>query len=182
MTKLFTQFQLEVNNQLSYVFKDIPREKRRAGLGALAAALFKFVLGAWLYAEVYEFLIGRRPALDPIGILNDTVGDLTGWEVPNLVELGVGAVIGDAPSWQVEEAGLYETAGNLGTALAEELPFIGGLLGGGGLGSAPGITIFPEEFGIKVLTLPVGGFLTLGCLIALMQWALAKSAKKKEAK
>ena len=91
MTKLFTQFQLEVNNQLSYVFKDIPREKRRAGLGALAAALFKFVLGAWLYDEVYEFLIGRRPALDPIGILNDTVGDLTGWEVPNLVELGVGA-------------------------------------------------------------------------------------------
>lgn len=133
MTKLFTQFQLEVNNQLSYVFKDIPREKRRAGLGALAAALFKFVLGAWLYDEVYEFLIGRRPALDPIGILNDTVGDLTGWEVPNLVELGVGAVIGDAPSWQVEEAGLYETAGNLETALAEELPFIGGLLGGGRL-------------------------------------------------
>lgn len=133
MTKLFTQFQLEVNNQLSYVFKDIPREKRRAGLGALAAALFKFVLGAWLYDEVYEFLIGRRPALDPIGILNDTVGDLTGWEVPDLVELGVGAVIGDAPSWQVEEAGLYETAGNLGTALAEELPFIGGLLGGGRL-------------------------------------------------
>ena len=60
--------------------------------------------------------------------------------------------------------------------------FGGGLLGGGALGSAPGITIFPEEFGIKVLTLPVGGFLTLGCLIAVMQWALAKSEKKKEAK
>ena len=60
--------------------------------------------------------------------------------------------------------------------------FGGGLLGGGALGSAPGITIFPEDFGIKVLTLPVGGFLTLGCLIALMQWALAKSEKKKEAK
>ena len=60
--------------------------------------------------------------------------------------------------------------------------FGGGLLGGGGLGSAPGITIFPEEFGIKLLTLPVGGFLTLGALIALMQWALAKSEKKKEAK
>ena len=56
------------------------------------------------------------------------------------------------------------------------------LLRGGGLGSAPGITIFPEEFGIKLLTLPVGGFLTLGALIALMQWALAKSEKKKEAK
>ena len=60
--------------------------------------------------------------------------------------------------------------------------FGGGLLGGGGLGSAPGVTIFPEEFGIKVLTLPVGGFLTLGALIAAMQWALAKSEKKKEAK
>ena len=60
--------------------------------------------------------------------------------------------------------------------------FGGGLLGGGGLGSAPGIEIFPAEYGISVLTLPVGGFLTLGCLIAVMQWALAKSEKKKEAK
>ena len=57
-----------------------------------------------------------------------------------------------------------------------------GKFGGGGLGSAPGITIFPEEFGIKLLTLPVGGFLTLGALIAAMQWALAKSEKKKEVK
>ena len=60
--------------------------------------------------------------------------------------------------------------------------FGGGLLGGGVLGKAPGLVIFPEQYGIKVLTLPVGGFLTLGCLIALMQWALAKSAKKKERK
>ena len=55
--------------------------------------------------------------------------------------------------------------------------FGGGLLGGGGLGAAPGIVIFPEEYGLAVLTLPVGGFLTLGCLIALMQWALSKSKK-----
>lgn len=60
--------------------------------------------------------------------------------------------------------------------------FGGGLLGGGALGSAPGVEIFPAEYGISVLTLPVGGFLTLGCLIAVMQWALAKSEKKKEAK
>ena len=133
VSKLFTQFQLEVNNQLSYVFKDIPRERRNMGVRALVAALLKFALGAWLYDEVYEYFIGRRPALDPIGILNDTVGDLTGWEVPNLVELGVGAATGDAPSWQVERQGLYDTLANLGTAAAEELPFIGGLLGGGRL-------------------------------------------------
>ena len=62
--------------------------------------------------------------------------------------------------------------------------FGGGLLGGGELGAAPGLTIIPEQFGIKVLTLPVGGFLTLGVLIAAMQWALAKAEekKKKEAK
>ena len=59
--------------------------------------------------------------------------------------------------------------------------FGGGLLGPGGLGAAPGIVIFPEEYGLAVLTLPVGGFLTLGVLIAAMQWGLAK-AKKKEAK
>ena len=122
ISKLFTQFQLEVNNQLSYFFKDIPREKRRAGLGALAVALFKFVLGAWLYDEVYEFLIGRRPALDPIGILNDTVGDLTGWEVPNLVELGVGAATGDAPSWQVERRDCTRPQGILGPRWRRNCP------------------------------------------------------------
>ncbi len=59
--------------------------------------------------------------------------------------------------------------------------FGGGLFGGGGLGSAPGIVLFPEDFALSVLTLPVGGFLTLGVLIAAMQWGLTK-AKKKEAK
>jgi electron transport complex protein RnfE len=58
--------------------------------------------------------------------------------------------------------------------------FGGGLLGGGELGAAPGLTIIPEQFGIKVLTLPVGGFLTLGVLIAAMQWALAKAEEKKK--
>ena len=99
LTKVFTQFQLEVNNQLSYLFKDMPRAYKEKGLAALAMALFKFFLGAWLYDEVYEYFIGRRPALDPLGILNDTVGDITGYELPNLVELGVGAVTGDMPSF-----------------------------------------------------------------------------------
>lgn len=61
--------------------------------------------------------------------------------------------------------------------------FGAGLLGGGELGAAPGLRIIPEQFGIKILTMPVGGFLTLGALIAAMQWALAKAEnKKKEAK
>ena len=57
--------------------------------------------------------------------------------------------------------------------------FLGnGTFGGGLLGpEAKGIQIIPAEFGIGVMTLPVGGFLTLGVLIAVMQWALSKSKK-----
>ena len=52
----------------------------------------------------------------------------------------------------------------------------------GVIGTGNGIQIFPSEYGALVLTLPIGGFITLGCLIALMQYALRKSAEKKEAK
>lgn len=131
VTKLFTQFQLEVNNQFGYLFKDLPREMKDKGLAAMAGALFKFFLGAFLFNELYEYFIGRRPALDPIGILNDTAGDLTGYELPNLVELGVGAMTGDVPSFQTDKKGTYEALKNTATGLAEEMPFAGGLLGGG---------------------------------------------------
>ena len=49
-------------------------------------------------------------------------------------------------------------------------------------GTGAGIQIFPETFGASIMTLPFGGFLTLGLLIALMQYALKKSAKKQELK
>lgn len=123
LTKLVTQFQLEVNNQLSYLFKDIPRETKQAGMKVLTWALVKFAVGAWLYDEIYEYLIGRRPALDPIGILDDTVQDLTGWEIPELV---FGAVTGDMPEPE-ERTGLYEAAANLGAELLEQMPFTGAL-------------------------------------------------------
>lgn len=48
-------------------------------------------------------------------------------------------------------------------------------------GTGSGIQIFPSEYGAMLLILPFGGFLTLGFLIALMQYALKKSADKKEA-
>lgn len=49
-------------------------------------------------------------------------------------------------------------------------------------GTGAGIQIFPETFGASIMTLPFGGFLTLGLLIAVMQYALKKSAKKQELK
>ena len=47
-------------------------------------------------------------------------------------------------------------------------------------GTGSGIQLFPESFGASIMTLPFGGFITLGLLIALMQYALTRSAKKKE--
>lgn len=47
-------------------------------------------------------------------------------------------------------------------------------------GSAAGIRIFPEEFGATIMIMPFGGFLTLACLLAAMQYTLRKSAEKKE--
>ena len=57
--------------------------------------------------------------------------------------------------------------------------FLGnGAFGGGLLGiDGKGIQIFPAEFGAGMLTLPVGGFLVLGCLIAAMQYGLSKTKK-----
>lgn len=47
-------------------------------------------------------------------------------------------------------------------------------------GTGGGIQLFPEEFGVSIMNLPFGGFLTLGLLLAAMQYALKKSAEKKE--
>ena len=60
--------------------------------------------------------------------------------------------------------------------------FLGtGTFGGGILGpDAKGIQIIPSQFPAGMLTLPVGGFLVLGCLIAAMQWALSRPKKNKE--
>ena len=42
------------------------------------------------------------------------------------------------------------------------------------------LPIFAEDLGATILIMPFGGFLTLGMLIALMQYALKKSEKKKQ--
>ena len=62
--------------------------------------------------------------------------------------------------------------------------FLGaGTFGAGLLGAeAKGIRILPSQFPVGMLTLPVGGFLVLGVLIAAMQWALNRPKKKEESK
>lgn len=57
--------------------------------------------------------------------------------------------------------------------------FLGsGTFGGGILGAdGAGIRILPEQFPAMMMILPVGGFLTLGVLIAVVQYFLDKSKK-----
>lgn len=118
LMKMFTQFQLEVNNTFSYLFKDLPREQRKKGVRYLALALFKFLIGGFLYNELYEYLIGRRPMLDPLGIVNDTVGDLTGYELNNLVD----AATGGGLIKESEQESAIRSAGNLAENVLSELP------------------------------------------------------------
>lgn len=105
--KIFTQFQLEVNNQLSWIFKDVPRDLQGKGVKALAAMLLKFCVGSFIYNELYEWLVGRRAALDPIDMLRTATEDI------------------------VDGKNAYEVAADVGEDVAENLPFVGGLLGGG---------------------------------------------------
>ena len=116
--KLFTQFQLEVNNELSWIFKDMIPQERKKGVAQLAKALFKFLIGAWLYNEVYEAIAGRRAALDPLDILNDSVGDFTGYQLPNTVQ----SALSGRWDFTKEKPGTYQAIKNLGGNLVSELP------------------------------------------------------------
>ena len=74
------------------------------------------------------------------------------------------------------------------SALAAELPKIRELLGAGTFGAgvfgAEGIRILPEGVPAMQMVMPVGGFLTLGFLVAGFQWFTrylhSRQAKKKE--
>ena len=68
-------------------------------------------------------------------------------------------------------------SGTFGTGIFE---IVNGTLTASFDGSAAGIRIFPAEYGATILIMPFGGFLTLAALLALMQYALRKSAEKKE--
>ncbi|WP_409967329.1 electron transport complex subunit E [Bengtsoniella intestinalis] len=51
-----------------------------------------------------------------------------------------------------------------------------------GAGSLAGIQIIPSDYPALLMTLPVGGFIVLGCMIAAMQWIQARPKADKEGK
>lgn len=117
--KLFTQFQLEVNNTLSWVFKDLYQEERKKGVLALCKAMFGWMLGSWVLNEAYEAMTGRRIGQDPLDIINDTVGDITGYQIPNTID----AMISGEWDLTTQQEDAYGVAANLTQNLLGELPF-----------------------------------------------------------
>ncbi len=110
ITKLFTSFQLEVKNQFGYMFKDVPRDLKDKGMKNLIGAFFKMFAGAWLYNKVAESLTGRKSAFSPVDIVEESILTSTN------KNLSTG-----------------KKAEKIAKNVAQELPFVGGLLGGGRL-------------------------------------------------
>jgi murein DD-endopeptidase MepM/ murein hydrolase activator NlpD len=131
--KVFTMFQLEVNNQLSYLFKDLPRAKQ--SVPKLAWAYTKVFTGAYLFNTVYHQLTGRDSAFDPIGM----VGDAFDLDPLELIAEAFG--LGDDDDKDKKKKSGVDIALDLGKNVAEQVPFVGGLLGGG---RVPISSAFPD--------------------------------------
>jgi hypothetical protein len=76
-----TQFQLEVNNQLSFLFKDMPRNMDKKGL---ASAMAQVLIYSYIFNNLYEKVTGRRPAFDPIGVALQAYKDYNNDNITNL--------------------------------------------------------------------------------------------------
>lgn len=110
ITKLFIMFQIEANNQLRYIGKDIYRRLGDYGGQAVATALASIFTTGYIFNNFYQMLTGRRSAFDPMGTIKETVH------------------IVDDPEKENSEK-IYDVI----TLYAQQLPFVGGLLGGGRL-------------------------------------------------
>jgi hypothetical protein len=71
----FTQFQTEVNNQMSFVFKDIPKNFGYNKV-QIASALAQFTVLSYVFNNIYEKITGRRPQIDPIHLVQSFVSGL----------------------------------------------------------------------------------------------------------
>lgn len=131
--KPLTMFQLEVNNQLSHIIKDIPREEQKNAVGMFRAYM-GIAIGAYIYNDLYEKMTGRRSALDPLGIAREAYGDATGETLRNTLDILGDAIKGDGVQLTEKREKKAPSAVIEGTAeeIGGNIPFIGGVVFGGG--------------------------------------------------
>ena len=111
IVKAVTMFQVEQNNQLRYLIKDLPKDLEKKGITALVSAIVQYAVASWLYNELYKIFVGRRPAFDPI-------------------DIGYG-LVKDAQAVAKGEMKTSDALTNAATAVSKEIPFVSGLVGGG---------------------------------------------------
>lgn len=126
LVKLMTAFQLEVNNQYGYMFKDIPADLGDEAKRKLVGAFIKMFFGAWLYNQLSEKVTGRKSAFSPIDMAIDDIKTATN-----------------------ENLDLGDKISAIAKDTAQELPFVGGLLGGGRL---PIQSAIPYENPLEMVT------------------------------
>ena len=142
LTKAFTMFQVEGNNQLSYIFKDVPRDMKEKGIAAIVGALFKMFIAAWMYNELDEQITGRRRALDPLHMIAEAVG--VDWKTENVIPRIAGTKTAEeAPLFTYEPQPFVNAAENTYKNVVDQLPFFGSLLGGDG-GRSPAAAAAPD--------------------------------------
>lgn len=67
-----TQFQIEVLNQAMHTLKDVPRDMGYSK-AKVAQVLTRMAVGSYVFNELYYRVVGRRPAFDPIHVVQRTV-------------------------------------------------------------------------------------------------------------
>lgn len=138
--KVLTMFQVEVNNDMSHFFKDLPKDAKRKGSAAwlaLLRSMIRYCIAVFLYNDLFEAIWGRRVAFDPLSMVEDVVADLTGKELPNGFELIAEWMrTKEAPDWDnvfnsnKGEQPISELFADI-KAWGENVPFLSGMMGGG---------------------------------------------------
>lgn len=140
---LFTQFQLEVNNQISFIFKDAPKYANADSTAKVAALFGEIALTSYLFNNVFEWMTGRRPAFDPIYV-----------------------ALKSADIWS-GQGSVADKSGKTAKTMFDNLPFVSILTGGGRIPVAAGIptpqditdnpAMAAAKFGL-IYFMPSGGY------------------------
>ena len=126
LVKLLTAFQLEVNNQYGYMFKDVPTDMGDEAKEKLVGAFIKMFLGAYIYNYFAEKITGRKSAFSPIDMAIDDIKTMTN-----------------------ENLDFGEKISAIAEDTVQELPFVGGIMGGGRL---PIQSAIPYENPLEMVT------------------------------
>ena len=130
-SKIITKFQLEVENQLVDFVRDAPKRiYEERGVQGVVMYYLKYLIGAYLYNELFERITGHRATLDPLGMTEDFVSDLTGYRIANKFDWG--DIYKNGLVQQKEKPKTYKAILNFAQDVGSELPFFGTLLGGSG--------------------------------------------------